>query len=345
MLRDKEKLTGLIRKLHRQIQQAVVAQAEISAIEALSAVEGNDSEYEGDTIFAIDKISEERLIEFFEKEVAPEYPLVLIAEGLPDVGFGAGKMVLPPGTTEESAEIRVIVDPIDGTRCIMYQKRSAWVLTGVAPNKGENTGLSDIEIAVQTEIPLVKQFLCDELWAFRGEGYFAERYNRLTGETKPIKLRSSQIPTIEHGYANISRFFPGARETLAAIDEEIVFKALGAVRAGKTHCFEDQYTSSAGQLYELIAGHDRFIADLRPYMDKELAKRGLKLGICCHPYDLATVLIAQEAGVIITDGQGNPLDAPLSVEADVAWAGYANRQIQAQIEPHLTEALRSRGLI
>jgi fructose-1,6-bisphosphatase/inositol monophosphatase family enzyme len=342
LIRDRDKLTALTRKLHRQIQLAVVAQTENTAIEKLATVEGDDNEYEGDTIFAIDKISEERLIEFFEKEVAPEYSLVLIAEGLPDVGFGAGKIILPPGTPEDEAEIRVIVDPIDGTRCIMYQKRSAWILTGIAPNKGENTSLQDIEIAVQTEIPLVKQFLCDELWAFRGEGFFAERYNRLTGETRPLKLHPSVTPTIEHGYANISRFFPGGREILAEIDEEIIFKALGPVRAGKTHCFEDQYTSSAGQLYGLIAGHDRFIADLRPYLEQELA---LKLGICCHPYDLATVLIAQEAGVIITDAQGNPLNAPLSVEADVAWAGYANAQIQAQIEPNLTEALRSRRLI
>jgi hypothetical protein len=39
----------------------------------------------------------------------------------------------------------------------MYQKRSAWILTGAAPNKGAATNLSDIEAAMQTEIPLVKQ--------------------------------------------------------------------------------------------------------------------------------------------------------------------------------------------
>ena len=30
--------------------------------------------------------------------------------------------------------------------------------------------LADIELAVQTEIPLVKQHLSDELWAVRGQG-------------------------------------------------------------------------------------------------------------------------------------------------------------------------------
>lgn len=30
----------------------------------------------------------------------------------------------------------------------MYQKRSAWILTGVAPNRGPETDLSDIEPAI-----------------------------------------------------------------------------------------------------------------------------------------------------------------------------------------------------
>src|SRR5262249_3708907 len=100
-----------------------------------------------------------------------------------------------------------------------------------------------------------------------------------------------------------------------------------------------------GQLYELMAGHDRFLADLRPLMEPVLARRGLPLGACCHPYDLASMLIAEEAGVILTDGRGNRLDAPLTIHADVSWAGFANDAIRAQVEPLLAEALRRRALI
>jgi hypothetical protein len=227
----------------------------------------------------------------------------------------------------------------------MYQKRSGWVLTGVAPNRGAETSLADIELAVQTEIPLVKQHLSDVAWAVRGEGAHAERFNRLTGESTPIKLRPSQSPSIAHGYAQVARFFPGAREELAAIDEEVVLGALGPVQPGKAHCFEDQYTSSGGQLYELASGHDRFTADLRPLMEESLKSRGRALGICCHPYDLCTELIAREAGVIVTDIDGRHLRAPLAVEPDVAWVGYANAKIQAQIEPLLRAALGRRGLL
>lgn len=65
----------------------------------------------------------------------------------------------------ETAVWRIIVDPIDGTRGLMYPKRSGWILTAVAPNLGPNTSLQDIELAVQTEIPLVKQHLADAVWA------------------------------------------------------------------------------------------------------------------------------------------------------------------------------------
>lgn len=143
----------------------------------------------------------------------------------------------------------------------------------------------------------------------------------------------------------ISRFFPGGREELAAIDEAIIRAALGPPQPGKAHCFEDQYISTGGQLYELIAGHDRFVADVRPLLDSWLAQRGQPLGICCHPYDLATLLVAQQAGVIMTDVRGQILDAPLNVNTDVGWVGYANAAIRAQIEPVLLRELQQRGLL
>jgi fructose-1,6-bisphosphatase/inositol monophosphatase family enzyme len=333
---NSKSLLPALRRLHGMIRQTVVDGCERMSIESASQIA---REEEGDTIYAIDHVTEELLIDFFAREVAAIAPIVLIAEGLPH-----GKLTLPQGTSEDDGVWRIIVDPIDGTRGLMYQKRSAWILTGVAPNRGPNTNLSDIELAVQTEIPLIKQHLSDCLWAVQGEGARAERFNRLTQETTEITLTPSSAKTIAHGYAEIARFFPGAREALAAIDEEIVFGALGPAAAGKAHCFEDQYASSAGQLYELISGHDRFIADLRPLMESVLAQRGAALGICSHPYDLCTELIAREAGVIVTDVRGEQLGAPLNVEADVAWAGYANEFIRAQIEPLLLAALERRGL-
>ena len=330
-------LLNSILALHNQIRDSVVAACENASLETLSTIA---KEEEGDTIYAVDRISEELLVEFVDREIAVQDPVVLIAEGL-----DGGKVVLPRGAEEIDARWRIIVDPIDGTRGIMYQKRSAWILTGVAPNKGPQTNLQDIELAVQTEIPLVKQYLSDQVWAIRGEGVSAVRYNRLTEEEQSIHLRPSRATSIAHGFAQISRFFPGARDQLAAIDEEIVFEALGPVQPGKAHCFEDQYICSGGQFYELMAGHDRFVADIRPLLESYLARKGLVLGICCHPYDVCTELIANELGIIITDEQGGPLRSPLTVEDDVSWVGYANEAIRQEIEPVLRSVLRDRGLI
>lgn len=326
-----------IRDLHARIQTAVVAACEQASLESLAAVV---EESDGDTIYAVDRVSETVLIDFFQREVAIHTPIILIAEGLP-----GGQVVLPEGSAAETAVWRIIVDPIDGTRGLMYQKRSGWILTAVAPNRGPATSLQDVELAVQTEIPLVKQHLADAVWAVRGQGVMAVRHNRLTAQETPIAIRPSRASTIAHGFAMIARFFPGARAELAAIDEEIVLGALGPVQSGKAHCFEDQYICTGGQLYELITGHDRFVADLRPYLEQHLTRQNLALGICCHPYDICTALIAQEAGVILTDGSGQRLNCPLDVHTNVGWVGYANPHIQQQIEPLLQKALRHRQLL
>lgn len=330
-------LVPIILGLQARIRDAVVAACERQSVESLSAVAADDP---GDTIYAVDKVSEELLVQALSYFAETVEPVVLVAEGIE-----GGKVVLPHGRAEDEAGLRIIVDPIDGTRGIMFQKRSAWVLTGVAPNRGPQTSLRNIDLAVMTEIPLVKQHLSDVVWAERGKGVQARRYNRLTGESREIVLRPSGADTIAHGCAGLARFFPGARDVLAAIDDEVVRDVLGPAPEGKAQCFEDQYASSGGQLYELMCGHDRFIADLRPLMGPIFRDRRLPVPLCCHPYDMCTTLCAEELGVVVTDERGNPLDAPLNVEADVSWCGYANGKIRAQVEPALQRALTKRGLV
>lgn len=328
-----EQISQSIQKLHEIIRSEVVEACENVALEKLAKVDHDKKE---DTIYNIDRISEKRIIEYFENEIAPITSVVLIAEGIDN----DGKIVLPYGTAEKDAEFIIIMDPIDGTRGLMYQKRSAWILTGIGPNKGVNTNLQDIEYAIQTEIPLIKQHLSDMVYAFRGKGIFAQRFNRITNKYASINLNPSTAQSIEHGFAMISRFFNGARDVLAQIDEEIIRNVIGKTEEGKALCFEDQYISSGGQIYELISGHDRFVADIRPLLENILVKRGFPLGLCCHPYDLCTELIAREAGVIITDQTGNPIQAKLNVMDNVSWVGYANKNIKNQVEPQLRNALK-----
>jgi hypothetical protein len=324
---DAHDLLEPILQLHQMIQDTVADATERRPTDALARVSRQESD---DTIYAIDLVAESALTHF-SAWLSETHSFVLIAEGIP-----GGRQVWPRGTDEAAADWRIIVDPIDGTRGLMYQKRSGWILTAIAPNRGPGTSLQDIVLAVQTEIPLRKQHLADQLVAIKGGGVSAIRQDRALGGRQEITLQPSKAGTIEHGYSTVVRFFPGAREALAALDDEIVQAAIGPGDPGKASCFEDQYASTGGQLYELAAGHDRFIADLRPLVSS---------GLCCHPYDLCAALVATEMGVIVTDPRGNPLDAPLDTTTNVAWVGYANAAIRQQMEPHLQAALRGRGWI
>jgi len=330
-------LLNPIRAIHEEIRGAVTSACESSSFADISRIVEDGP---GDTIYSVDRISETMLVTLFGREIAVHAPIVLVAEGL-----SGGKITLPLGCKESEAVWRIIADPIDGTRPLMYQKRSAWILTGVAPNRGDTTSLADIELAVQTELPLVKQHLCDTLWATRGKGVRGERFNRISGERLSFQPQPSTAKDLAHGFASVTRFFSGGRDVLAAIDDEIVLGALGPGREGKAQSFEDQYLSTGGQLYELMMGHDRFQADLRPLLRSLLQDRGLPNSLCCHPYDLCTELIAREAGVLISDAAGRPLNAELNLDAEVSWAGYANDAIRRCVEPLLQQALMQRGLL
>jgi len=338
-IRDAERLCARIRAVHDAIRDQVVAACEATPPERLAAVVAEEG---GDTVFAIDRVSEAVLVERFA-DIARDWPCLLIAEGL----GSDGRLVLPRASDPAAVEVVVIVDPIDGTRGLMYQKRPAWILTGVAAAPvagGRAPRLSDIALAVQTEIPLCKQHLCDQLWAIAGQGTRAERLDRGSGVRTPLSVRPSAATTLTQGFGGVVRFFPGAREELAAIDDAVAEALLGPPRAGVAQMFEDQYISTGGQLYELMVGHDRWIADLRPVVEQALRRRGLSLGICSHPYDMCTALIAREVGVVLTDEHGGEVDAPLDVNSNVGWVGYANTTLRDQIAPVLAAILRQRGL-
>jgi fructose-1,6-bisphosphatase/inositol monophosphatase family enzyme len=290
-----------------------------------------------DTIYKIDT-DVDPILERFCEEWGQKTPLVLVAEGLEDDAGNEiiGGKVFPAGVKADDCPIRLIVDPIDGTRGIMYDKRPAWALAGVAPNHGAGTTLRHIEVAVMTELPTSKMGSADVLWAIRGHGAKGYREDLRTGGKSQLKIAPSGSDRIDHGFAMIANFFPGTKVLASEAMEFLVRELIGAADVTRATVFDDQYISTGGQFYELIVGHDRFNADLRPIfyqMQKQPA------GLCCHPYDCATLLIAEEAGVIVTDGYGLPLDGPLDTTTGLSWAGFANRSLYEKIQPLLKQFL------
>ena len=291
----------------------------------------------GEMAYAIDTRGEEVLLEFCA-DWGRETPFLLVAEGLE-----GGRLCFPEESRPAEAQFLMIVDPIDGTRGLMYDKRSAWILTGIAPNRGPETTLRDIEVAVQTEVPTTRQYLAAALYATRGGAVQGEMHNVLTGDVTPFAVRPSESTTIAHGFASIAKFFPGGKGLAAQIEERLIETVLGTPSDGVPLVFDDQYISSGGQLYELAVGHDLFTADLRPALHDMLPAGRAGRRLCAHPYDLCTELIAREAGVIVCDPGGDPLSAPLDVHADIAWMGFANAAIRDLVYPVLRGILEDMG--
>ncbi|HRU05296.1 MAG TPA: inositol monophosphatase [Candidatus Brocadiia bacterium] len=337
LIRPHDYYLSKLRELSLAMRERILSQLRGAAAGEMAAVA---AKRDGDTIYRIDEKGEAVLLEFCEAW-GREGAFVLIAEGIE----GGGQRVFPRGAKEEDAEFRMIVNPVDGTRGIMYDKRSAWILAGVAPNLGRATCLADMEAAMQTELPTTRQPVSDVLWAARGQGARAERHDLAAGLVKPLALAPSQARTVRHGFAMLAKFFVGGKEALARLEEELFEEALGPPEDGNPLVFDDQYISTGGQLYELMTGHDRFCADLRPLAHAAAGLSGAQARLCCHPYDLAAELIAREAGVIVTDAAGGPLRAPLNVTADVCWIGYANEHIRQELGPVLGRLLRERGWV
>lgn len=293
-----------------------------------------------DTIYQIDKDVEEIIIPVIQSSAEAVGGILLVAEGLTE----DGEQVFPEGYSRDDTAVKIIMDPIDGTREIMYDKRSAFYLAAAAPNKAGAT-LRDIEVAVMVELPTSRHYLSDTLWAARNRGAGRATRNLLTGETTQQALSPSCSNTIYQGFGQIARFFPPGRNILAAIEEELIDTIFPDYASGRAPVFEDQYLSSGGQLYELLAGHDRYVADIRASLYHSQNFKDKKTGHTCHPYDVCATLIGEEAGIIITDIQGKSLDCPLDTVSDVDWIGYANEDIRRQVEPALQSILRKYGVI
>jgi hypothetical protein len=325
-------------RVGERVREHVLNQLRQESAESLSAIA---FETAADKIYVIDRSVETVLLPALAEELQPVLSFALICEGVND----EKPLIFPSNTPIDQCQARLIVDPIDGTRPIMYNKRSAWWLAGLAPNRGEETSLLDIDLAVQIEIPTTRAALADVIWAIRGKGAKGVTSNLITHELKRFRPEPSRATTIRGGFASVFHAMPGGKEIFAAIEEELVRELIGELEESKTALFDDQYLSTGGQLYELITGHDRLLVDVRGLLYQMFRRDGKHGGHACHPYDLCTILIAQEAGVEVTDGRGRILDAPLDTTTDVSWIGYANKAIRAEVEPVLLRLLAKQGLI
>jgi fructose-1,6-bisphosphatase/inositol monophosphatase family enzyme len=312
---------------------AAVSQARDSVEPAeLAAI---TEETAADTIFRIDKIAERAIIDWAEAHWPQSEPAEFVMEGVE-----GAPLVFPSGIRVESTRWKCILDPIDGTRVWMHDKRSAWALAAVAPQRGAETKLSDIVVAAMTELPTSKQWRADQLSAVRGTQH-------VTGTAIDVRAgirarwnpKASTATDYHHGFAGISKFFPQGKALLADLEEAFWAELHGREPQAAPLVFDDQYISTGGQIYELASGRDRMWADVRPMVFRKL---GMKLAMTCHPYDICTAMILEELGGIVESPDGSPLDAPLDTTSPVSWIGYANHKLADLARPALQRLVKER---
>jgi fructose-1,6-bisphosphatase/inositol monophosphatase family enzyme len=282
----------------RAVRDAVLAVPVTTADADVVRVEG------GDAVFGVDARADVVVVDGLRRRCAERWPGRLIMEGLDG----------PTAIGDPGGEWVYIADPVDGTRPWLAGKRSAWVLLGAGRRART---LEELQVGAAVELPTARARLARAAWA-AGEEVWAED-DDLTGLAPPraVDLRSRDGDDLERAWVTVARFSPGQKEAIGRFEDELL--------AG-LEVYEDPYLCSGGQLMGLASGSDAAVLDPRPLFGARF---------CAHPYDLAALVVARAAGVIVEALPPGPLDVPLDPDADVAWAGYANEAIATRLRPTL----------
>lgn len=323
-----EDLRKLLCALGVAIRDAVLTRrAGVSAAE-LAAVADHAG---GDTIYGVDKFGEAAILAWFEANWPAAWPVQVVMEGIEH------DLCFPAGTAVGDTRWKCILDPVDGTRGIMYDKRSAWALGGIAPQRGGETRLSQIVAAAMTEIPTSKQWRADQFSTTADGPLVGSAADIRTNTSAPLAASPSAAAGFAHGFSSLAKFFPEGRTLTAQIEERIWDELVGLPSSPSPTIFDDQYLSTGGQFYEVIVGHDRLVGDLRPLVFRVLDIDCASL--VCHPYDACAWLVLAKAGAVYEHPLGGFPDAPLDTASGVAWIAYANARLAALAQPVVRKVL------
>jgi myo-inositol-1(or 4)-monophosphatase len=257
----------------------------------------------GDVTFAVDEAAEAALQEF-------------LADRAPRIAFYSEDrgLVAPAGASEV-----LVVDPIDGTRPAMAGLESACVAVALAPLRDGNPTMADVLAGCVVEIKSGDWFL-----AARGAGVRSSRPTR----------RSAQTDVSRMFWAYGFRGRP-VRPTVEVLGDLIDASSVG----GGTFELGSQAFAMTrivtGQLDAVIEVGSRLIDEI-PGLRAEFERLGGGQVLNNSPYDLAAPwLCLREAGGVVTDGWGAPLDDRRLLgsghEFQMSSISAANAELHAQL--------------
>jgi fructose-1,6-bisphosphatase/inositol monophosphatase family enzyme len=304
---------------------------------ALSAVDRPVGEGAGDVTYGLDVPTEQVLTAWLE-ECARAGPLSLLTE---DAGWRhrgpaplGGESVALDGFDHGGP--RILVDPVDGTRNLMADLRSAWTVIALCPPGAAQPRLSDVTVGVLAELPTSRASSWRRLAARRGAGARLEHRSATDGALlEECDLACDTDDRPDHGYFPFFCFSHAMRPLVASLAAAFFERVADAEGADVRHCYDDQYISNGGQLALLVLGTYRIIADLRG----ALLSRVPAECTSSRPYDCAgAILIAREAGCAVVGADGGELDFDLDTTTPVSFVGFANDATRARLQPHLSAA-------
>ncbi len=235
----------------------------------------------GDATFKIDEYAEEAIVSFIERE---RLSIAYYSEDKGLIEFGA------------SPEAVLIIDPIDGTRPAVAGFEQCVVSVAWADYRPDVT-LADVRLGCIGEIKNDDLF-----WAERGRGAYWIGANG--AEKSPRLLPTEEISRAPLSFEVVARPFAWLGVALAEIVDA------SSMTGG---CFV--FSSTAFSLTRLMTGQlaacldigNRLLRDFPQGRERFLALgKGRPIGL--FPYDIAAaLLIAQEAGAVVTDAYGRPL--------------------------------------
>lgn len=231
----------------------------------------------GDVTFAIDAVAEEELASF-------------VAERAPRVAWYSEDRGL---VAAPDADWVLVVDPIDGTRPALAGLESACVAVALAPLGDGDPVMGDVCESCVAEIKSGELFV-----ASAGEG--------VVESTRPVRLSPNGDPArMFWGYGFRGRPVRPTAELLAELID-------GSSVGGGTFELGSQAFAMTrivtGQLDAVVEVGSRMIDEI-PGMRAAFERLGGGHVLNNSPYDLAAPwLCLREAGGVVTDGWGRPLD-------------------------------------
>src|SRR5688572_26563255 len=241
----------------------------------------------GDVSFGLDVASEEAVAAWSE-EIARREPFSLLTEerGWQHVGPATRSGGVRELETFDHGGPRIAIDPIDGTRNLMFGLRSAWTVVSFAGPGAATPRLGDVAHGLVSEIPAVPDARVARYEGGLGGG--ARSDGRM--------LRADEDTRVDHGYFPFFSYHPAMRPIVAGLAARFFERIERHENADLSHCYDDQYISSAGQLVHVMLGSYRMVVEARNLLAR-LYGRTTQVS---KPYDMAgAIVVAREAGCVV----------------------------------------------